>query len=97
MNIVIEKLTKKTYPLSSTVDKDEFIEASEAAFDCTFNGESTFYPWDLPKSLPKNFKIGVIVGSSGSGKSTLLKHFGVEEEPIWEFHILKTQMMVLLG
>jgi ABC-type phosphate/phosphonate transport system ATPase subunit len=84
MNIVIEKLTKKTSPLSSTVDKDEFIEASEAAFDCTFNGESTFYPWDLPKSLPKNFKIGVIVGSSGSGKSTLLKHFGVEEEPIWE-------------
>ncbi len=84
MNIVIEKLTKKTYPLSSTVDKDEFIEASEAAFDCTFNGESTFYPWDLPKSLPKKFKIGVIVGSSGSGKSTLLKHFGVEEEPIWE-------------
>ena len=34
-------------------------------------------------TAPKNFKLGVIVGSSGSGKSTLLKHFGTEETPIW--------------
>jgi len=83
MNAVIEKLQREKTPLTSTVERDEFIEASETAFDCRFDGISTFYPWKLPKKLPKNFKIGVIVGSSGSGKSTLLKHFGVEEQPEW--------------
>lgn len=76
------KLQKKTTPLTSSVEKDEFISASEIAFDCLFDGTSKFYPWELP-SLPNNFKLGVIVGSSGSGKSTLLKEFGVEETPIW--------------
>jgi hypothetical protein len=66
------------------VERDEFITASEKAFDCIFDGTSKFYPWQLPKSLPKKFKLGVIVGSSGSGKSTLLKNFGIEETPIWD-------------
>lgn len=83
MSAVIEKLQREKTPLTSTVERDEFIEASETAFDCRFDGISTFYPWKLPKNLPKKFKIGVIVGSSGSGKSTLLKHFGVEEQPEW--------------
>jgi ABC-type ATPase with predicted acetyltransferase domain len=83
MSAVIEKLQREKTPLTSTVERDEFIEASETAFDCRFDGISTFYPWKLPKKLPKNFKIGVIVGSSGSGKSTLLKHFGLEEQPEW--------------
>jgi ABC-type ATPase with predicted acetyltransferase domain len=83
MNSVIEKLQREETPLTSTVDRDEFIEASEIAFDCRFNGTSTFHPWKLPNNLPKEFKIGVIVGSSGSGKSTLLKQFGVEEQPEW--------------
>jgi ABC-type ATPase with predicted acetyltransferase domain len=81
---IIKKLTKESEPLVSSVDKDSFIEASEIAFDCRFDGTSKFYPWQLPSELPKKFKIGVIVGSSGSGKSTLLKHFGTEEQPIWE-------------
>ena len=80
----MEKLIKSTIPLTSSVERDEFISASETAFDCAFDGTSTFYPWELPTNLPKKFKIGVIVGSSGSGKSTLLKHFGVEESPIWD-------------
>jgi ABC-type ATPase with predicted acetyltransferase domain len=84
MNSVIEKLQREETPLTSTVNRDEFIEASEIAFDCRFDGISTFYPWKLPNSLPKDFKIGVIVGSSGSGKSTLLKQFGVEDQPVWE-------------
>lgn len=79
----MQKLKKKSTPLTSTVERDEFISASEAAFDCLFDGTSKFYPWDLP-TLPENFKIGVIVGSSGSGKSTLIKEFGVEESPIWD-------------
>lgn len=83
MQKVIEKLTKNKVPLTSSVLRDEYIIASEIAFDCLFDGTSKFYPWLIPESLPKNFKIGVIVGSSGSGKSTMLKEFGVEENPIW--------------
>lgn len=84
MEKVIEKLVRAKNPLTVSVERDEFISASETAFDCRFNGISEFYPWELPKKIPINFKIGVIVGSSGSGKSTLLKHFGVEEQPIWK-------------
>ena len=79
----MEKLLRCTEPLISSVDKDEFILASEKAFDCTFDGTSRFYPWQLP-NIPKQFKIGVIVGSSGTGKSTLLKNFGSEIIPTWE-------------
>ena len=64
---LIEKLERNTTPLITSVDRDEFISASETAFDCRFDGISKFYPWALPKKLPKKFKLGVIVGSSGSG------------------------------
>jgi ABC-type ATPase with predicted acetyltransferase domain len=81
---IIEELSRESKPLTSSVIRDEFIEASEKAFDCAFDGTSKFYPWKLPSKLPKKFKIGVIVGSSGSGKSTLLRKFGIEEEPQWD-------------
>lgn len=84
MEKVIQKLVRDTEPLVSSVDRDDFITASEKAFDCAFDGTSKFYQWKLPTNLPKKFKLGVIVGSSGSGKSTLLKQFGTEENPVWE-------------
>lgn len=84
MDKLIEKLERESIPLTSSVIKDEYVTASETAFDCIFDGTSKFYPWKLPSKIPKKFKLGVIVGSSGSGKSTLLKHFGIEEEPIWD-------------
>ena len=80
---VLEILKRKSEPLISTVIRDEFIEASKISFDCIFDETSKFYPWELPKNIPTDFKIGVIVGGSGSGKSTLLKNFGIEQEPIW--------------
>ena len=83
MDKLIEKLIRETEPLVSSVDRDDFISATESAFDCRFDGTSKFYPWKMPNSIPKEFKLGVIVGSSGSGKSTLLKEFGLEEQPIW--------------
>ena len=86
MQKVIEKLKKSQTPLTTTVTKDEFISASEKAFDCVFDGTSKFYPWLLPDSLPKQFKLGIIVGSSGSGKSTLLKEFGIEQNPNWDIN-----------
>jgi ABC-type lipoprotein export system ATPase subunit len=81
---VIEKLQKETTPLISSVIVDEFIKASEKSFDCIFDGVSNFYPWKKPSNIPKDFKIGVIVGASGSGKSTLLKEFGSEDIPTWD-------------
>lgn len=84
MERILEKLVRESNPLVSSVIRDEFIAASEKAFDCAFDGTSKFYPWAFPTELPKKFKLGVIVGSSGSGKSTLLKQFGIEEQPIWD-------------
>jgi len=83
MNI-IEKLNKSTMPLSSSVERDEFITASEKAFDCAFNGTSTFFPWEKPTKIPSEYNIGVIYGTSGSGKSTLLREFGTESKHIWD-------------
>lgn len=83
----MEKLIKSNIPLTSSVERDAFIEASEKAFDCIFDGTSKFYPWELPTNIPTDFKLGVIVGSSGSGKSTLLKKFGKEDEPIWSHRL----------
>ncbi len=77
------KLKRNGIPLTSTVIKDEFISASEKAFDCIFDGESKFYPWEKPE-INKDFTIGLIYGNSGSGKSTLLKEFGIDEENKWE-------------
>lgn len=84
MEKLIEKLIKNTTPLIASVERDDFISASEKAFDCAFDGTSKFYPWQIPNNLPKKFRLGVIVGSSGSGKSTLLSQFGKEENPIWD-------------
>ena len=75
-------LKRQEIALSSVTEYDEFIKASERAFDCNFDGISTFQPWEKPE-IPEKFGIGVIVGSSGSGKSTLLKEFGIEEQPEW--------------
>lgn len=83
---VIEKLQKQSEPLIVSVKKDHFIEASEKAFDCTFNGTSTFHPWSLPQCINSYFKIGVIVGSSGSGKSTLLNQIIKSDYRYIDYH-----------
>lgn len=54
------------------------------SFDYDFTGESKFYPFEKPKNIPTDFRIGVIIGASGTGKSTLLKHFGEEETINWD-------------
>ncbi len=42
------------------------------------------FSFEVPKDLPKDYSIGVIVGASGTGKSTLLKEFGKAAPIIWE-------------
>lgn len=83
MRNIIEQLSKKLIPLTSSVERDEFIIASEKAFDCAFDGTSKFFPWEKPKKISSEFNIGVIYGTSGSGKSTLLNEFGEELHPNW--------------
>ncbi len=82
---LIGKLTKSTIPLEVIVNTDDFIRASEKAFDCKYDGISRYYPWIAP-DLPKNFNIGVIYGASGSGKSTLLRSFGDKPLIHWDNH-----------
>jgi len=76
------KLEKEEKALSVPINSDIFVKAAAKSFDCANNGISKFYPWKKPDT-PKDFNIGVIVGSSGSGKSTLINRFGKEEEPKW--------------
>ena len=69
--------------LESSVQKDEFTEEISNKFDFTFDG-STKTIISIP-NFPKDFQIGLIIGSSGSGKSSLLRNcFGNEEQIKWD-------------
>lgn len=65
------------------IEQDEFTEHASKAFDITFDGKSESKLWSKP-DVPKDFGLGLIVGSSGSGKSTLLKEFGSDEAVFWD-------------
>lgn len=73
---VLCEIKRKEIPLVSHVEVDEFTEMVQNNFDYDFKGDSSFYPYELPKEVLKlDFQILAIVGASGSGKSTLLKEF----------------------
>jgi ABC-type ATPase with predicted acetyltransferase domain len=84
MEKVIGRLIKKSEPLTSLVEVDDYTKAASKAFDLTFNGQSKFHPWEKPIIPKQDFRIGVIYGASGSGKSTLLREFGTEEQLTWD-------------
>lgn len=76
-------IPKQEIILQSSVEHDEITDQISKSFD---------YQWDgvvkevipLP-TFPKEFGIGVIVGSSGSGKSTIMRRaFGEEEKITWD-------------
>lgn len=68
--------------LTSKIECDDITEKVSNAFDYKFTGEiSTLIKVPV---FPKEFSIGLIVGSSGSGKSTLLKQFGDIESVVWD-------------
>lgn len=81
---IIERLTRKQEPLIVKVQTDEFTDIANNCFDFQFDGESLVYPFEIPNKIPKDFNIGVIVGSSGSGKSTLLREFGTNDIITWD-------------
>lgn len=69
--------------LSSSVQIDDSIREVSNKFDYTFDGQSKTIV-QIPE-FPKDFQIGLIVGSSGSGKSTLLRKCFGEEDPVaWD-------------
>lgn len=68
--------------LSSSIIEDEITREVSKVFDYQFNGEVK--EEIIIPTFPKEFQIGLIVGSSGSGKSTILHEvFGNEEEIKW--------------
>ena len=75
---VLCKVSKKSEPLITKVPIDDFTRMVQRNFDYEFDGESKFYPYELPECLTDgsiDYQILVITGASGSGKSTLLKEF----------------------
>jgi len=84
MKNIIEQLERSKEALVSSVIYDKHIQAAEKAFDCIFDGTSSFYPWEKPQLIPKEFNIGVVYGASGSGKSTLLGQFGSPSVLVWD-------------
>ena len=78
-----QKLARSTTPLVSRVEMDPLTEELIRPFDYESDGTESFYPYLIPKELPKDFHIGVIVGASGTGKSNLLMEFGLPYEPAW--------------
>lgn len=69
-------LFKKDEPLVTKVQVDELTNIAQDCYDFEFDGESKFYPYELPESLKDiDFNCLVITGASGKGKSTLLKDF----------------------
>lgn len=69
--------------LESSVSCDEITELITAKFDYEWCGV-TREIIELP-NFPKEFEIGVIVGSSGSGKSTIMRErFGEEDTIEWD-------------
>lgn len=77
-------LERSSTPLESVVKIDEMLEEIIRPFDYTSTGIESFYPYLVPKDLPTDYGIGVIVGASGTGKSTLLKEFGVSKPVVWD-------------
>lgn len=68
--------------LQSTIQQDDITKRVSNAFDYEFNG--TVETIIKIPDFPKEFNIGLIVGSSGSGKSTLLRQFGEIESVEWD-------------
>lgn len=76
------KTTANIITLRSHINQNEITNRISNSFDFDFNGEIVT-EISIP-DFPKEFNIGLIVGSSGSGKSSLLKLFGNDNVNEWK-------------
>ena len=84
-------LTKKEEPLSVKVPIDDMTDLAQECFDYEFEGESKFYPYELPDFIKNGeFNVVVITGASGKGKSTLLKEFPFYKESLKKYDCSKS-------
>lgn len=75
---------EEEYILQSHIVEDEITKDIEKVFDFQSDSGTVTEKITIP-SFPKDFQIGLIVGSSGSGKSTILhKRFGDETKISWD-------------
>lgn len=75
--------SKSNIRLDTVVNHDAITEEIEKIFDYKV-GDILTEEIEIP-IFPKDFEIGVIVGSSGSGKSTIMREvFGEEEKIEWD-------------
>lgn len=71
---VLCELKKKKIPLISKVPIDNFTKMVSSCFDFEFDGESKFFPYELPKEiLDMNFNILCIVGGVRKRKINSIK------------------------
>lgn len=81
-NFIEDERSFKT--LKSSVKQDAITKRIEENFDYEIKNGGVEENIEIP-SFPKDFEIGLIVGSSGSGKSTIMKEvFGEEEQIEWD-------------
>lgn len=78
----IQTKNKNVITLQSHINQNEITDRIANSFDFDFSGDITT-EINVP-DFPKEFNIGLIVGSSGSGKSTLLKLFGEDTANVWK-------------
>lgn len=71
--------------LESRVKLDDTLTELTQSADYPFTGVSTFKVPSFVK--PRDFSLGVIVGSSGTGKSTLLNQFGTPKSFDWDTNL----------
>lgn len=81
--------------LSSSIIEDDITREVSKVFDYEFKGSVT-EEIHIP-NFPKEFQIGLIVGSSGSGKSTILHNvFGKEKLLIGNTTRLSLRIFLLI-
>jgi len=71
--------------LTTKLKSSDIVEQVCRDFTYEFKDTYEFTKHEIPKDkLPKDYNIGLLIGSSGTGKSLLLKDFGEEEHHDWD-------------
>jgi len=71
--------------LATKLKNSDIVKQVCKDFTYEFKDEYEFVPHYIDKNkLPKDWQVGLIIGTSGSGKSLLLQEFGTHKNPEWD-------------